>query len=417
MEASKRMRGGTEAMTSEDKTETMRMKRNMRWKPLYLILACLHMSACSLLPNYQNEPISVDINEEDESQFGIELPLASYNFDQCVELADHNCKGNIEDVYDISIKNTFELWQETKLTFGIVPQPNERLVLSSLDAVDLFVYDESKSEWIAVPFLLDSPGQNIIDSGNLLFLPNCSPNKDCTIHPYSSLVTLVFSPRQSNDHMQTYKLNIELHKADKIGKPLEEVVTASKIFDFTFPVEESDPNLAVNWSGIDMSAEMIENANQKFTLFAPKDLNPFLIQHPFHVMDGRIDMVLTIRDAEVMDFGLDLQLDIYQFNEMTVQWEKLDPEPPFSVYSNVGEFVYSPNPDDLICTECVLMNKELSDGIRLGALPRLMQNGDGNYLVFILYFDKSKLIAGNNLVRVIAKTDNGMAYYDIRIDQ
>lgn len=383
----------------------------MRKKTLFLLIALvLLLGSCG----NEMETLGPDTTE---SEFDIVLPLAIYNFDQCFELTENDCHGNPENVFDVSILNTFELWYEAKLSFMIAPNEIEGLILTSLDDIKLFVYDESTLDWVEVSFFLENPTQDMINRWGEVFLPNCFDDGTCTIHPLSSPVTLIFSPegqRKNSKDGLSYKLTIYLNKYDlETGEVLDEVVTSSKLIDFHYPQEESV--LETSWTGIDIDPAKIANANQSFYLLAPLDLNSFMIQHPLHSFDGIMDFAMTMDERNIMGFLQDLQLMIYQYNTKTSQWVPISPPYSNIVYSSVGEFTYDPISGNTICTGCIHLKESLEEVFYMGEIPRFMETNEQDYLMFKVAIDKTELIQGNTFLRVIVQTDEEMAFYDVEV--
>jgi hypothetical protein len=383
----------------------------MRRKTLFLLIVLVLLLGSCGKGKETSEP------DTTESEFDIVLPLAIYNFDQCFELTGNDCHGNPEDVFDVSTLNTFELWHETKLSFMVAPNKIEGLILTSPDDIKLFVYDENILDWVEVSYFLENPTQDMINRWGEVFFPNCFDDGACTIHPLSSPVILIFSPedqRKDSKDGLSYKLSISLNKYDlETGKVLDEVTTASKVIDFHYSQKES--TLESSWAGIDIDPAKIKNANQSFCLLAPLDSNSFMIQHPLHSFDGIMDFALAMDERKIMGFHQDLQLMIYRYDTKTSQWIPISPPYSNTVYSSVGEFKYDPISGNTICTGCIHMKESLEEVFYLGEIPRFMETNEQDYLMFKVAIDKTELIPGNTLLRIIVQTDGEMAFYDVEI--
>ncbi|MCD4753045.1 MAG: hypothetical protein K8R40_08240 [Anaerolineaceae bacterium] len=384
----------------------------MRTRTFYLLIALVFLLSSCVKEKEKPEP------DTTESEFDIVLPLAIYNFDQCFELTGNDCHGNPEDVFDVSILNTFELWHEAKLSFIIAPYEIEGLMLTNLYDIKLFVYDEDTLEWKEAPYFIDETTQYYIPRGGVAFLPNCFDDGTCTIHPLSSLVKLIFFPesqREDSKDSLSYKLTISLNKYDlETREVLDDVVTSSKIIDFHYPQEESV--LETSWAGIDIDPTKITNTNQSFTLLAPLDLNSFMIHHPLHSMvDGSMDFALTMNERKFMDFHQDLQLMVYQYDTKTSQWVPVSPPYYSTVYTSVREFQYDPISGNTVCTGCNLMSKGFDEETYASGLPIFVETEEQDYLMFGMTIEKTKLILGSTLLRFIVQTDDEVAYYDVEV--
>ncbi|NSW52152.1 MAG: hypothetical protein HPY85_06585 [Anaerolineae bacterium] len=390
-----------------------------------ILVITLALMGCSLLNQNATEvgDMAISLNEDNssydphsennESQFKIALPLASYDWGMCLETPENHCEEAIDIPEDIFIANSFEIWHETQLTFTIVPHCNDLMTLMDDQTLSLELYDPDTQTWSEVPFYVMNPDKQLFNSEYLKFVSICNTDgKTGELFPNAYLITILFAPPVGNTQGNlTYKLTVKATKIDtKTGNYLPDEFVASKVIDYYLP--QKNETLSNVWTGIDIEPDIIAKANENFTLFAPKNYNPYLIPSLLHSDISHVKLVLNIISNNEIQFDPYLGIEVYQYNSNENKWMQVNSSPDNQTFSSIKNFVYSPEQKNTICNGCLNMYSPVENWQIQAGVPRMMA-GENDYLLFQMYIDPADLESDEEPLRIIARAGDQIAFVDL----
>jgi len=354
-----------------------------------------------------------DLNfNDDETAFQIELPYASFDYGRCILTSRNHCDTVIDHPENVLIKNSFEIWQEMQLTFSIVPNCGEVLSVNGLESISLQRYDVENRLWIDENFQVLTPSISLFNNSRIKFTSICdSDGLTGHIHNGAAMVTLGFHPPKNFDNDKLlYKLTVHATTYNpNTGEASNETISSTRFIEYMTPNQEDVTSI---WTGIDVSENQVAEANDRFSIFAPKDLNPILYSYPVQTKNDFLKLVLSFDSMEPIEFSSGLGLEAYQFVEATHLWSKIDP-PSGQNMNSIERLIYSPIHGETICDGCKMLYTPVTDLLTQMLLPRLMSTNGNDYLVFSVNINVINLDPEIDYLRILIRNGDNIAYTDL----